>query len=269
MALPALAAWAGANSGSLISAGGALLGGVLGSRTDSTAKQSMRQLKYSTQTQNYWNRQNLKFSKAEQRRAKREFRINTRQAIQRRVADAKKAGLHPLYALGANAGAGTSSVNFMPGQAPTGSGVQAYQTSAALGRGISQAASQLGEAFMPQTAIETAQVNALNASAARDEAQAALAHSQAARAFQTVNSSQDGPLMAEEKLPNMYIKVHNNQTGKDVWLPNPDLGLEMPETLGAMYWLQSKQKDQRKGYPVPGTRKARRKAYRRRQYLRR
>lgn len=64
---------------------------------------------------NKWNKKQLRFAR-EQFQLQKEL---TTEGIQRRVYDAKQAGLHPLYALGGSIS--SSPTNFIPGQSPTGS----------------------------------------------------------------------------------------------------------------------------------------------------
>lgn len=100
--------------------------------------------------------------------------------IQWAVADAKKAGIHPLFALGSSINASPS---FVSGQSPAGSMIAEGL------RGMRKA---------PADPTQAAQVRALNASAARDEAQAALTLSERKRLEQTVNSQ---PLLGASGAP--------------------------------------------------------------------
>ena len=91
-------------AGSLISTGGALAGGLFGkSSQKKEAKKAYRRQK--------------------------EFAQNT---IQWKVADAKKAGLHPLYAMGS--GSANYQPTFMSGQDP-------------MGTAIAEGAQQMGQAY--------------------------------------------------------------------------------------------------------------------------
>lgn len=93
--------------GSLISAAGSLASGIMGSRS------ARKQNKISQEWANYWNEQQMH---------------NT---IGARVADAKRSGIHPLYALGASPG---FSANVVAGQHSSGSGIgDALQ---AIGSGV-------------------------------------------------------------------------------------------------------------------------------------
>lgn len=149
------------------------------------------------------------------------------------VASAKKHGLHPLFALGGSPGISPSAV--IPGQDPTAERV---------GRGLEQMGRAIGDLD-----LKKAQVNAVNSSARRDAAEAALLNSRRIREENEVPSS---PMTAAElarpeppaaPIPNMYLRVRNNLTGEEVWMPNPDLGMEMPESLGAVYWARGKAYD--------------------------
>lgn len=142
-----------------IGAGANLLGGLLGRSSERRAADRAE----------YWNQ-------ASHALARESFDWN-KSYIQNRVADAKKAGIHPLYALG-TPGAGAS---FSAGQAPTGS---------ALGTGIARAgeaaASMLGRRKKdPLAALQAdhlrAQIGATNAQGARDNAEALLASSRMKR----------------------------------------------------------------------------------------
>lgn len=150
-----------------------------------------------------------------------------------KVADAKRAGIHPLYALGSSGS--YSPTNIVQSQSNTGT---------ALGRAGEQIAdmymqSQSQKKQLSSTAALTAaQVNAANQQAKRNEAEAALALSQSKRVEQEINQSALG-----RNVPDMYITVRNNHTGELVQIPNPELGIEMPETVGLGYWLRGKYYD--------------------------
>lgn len=124
----------------LIGAGGSLLGGLFGSKKSTINAQ----------------------------RAEAQFDAQMDQTIQRRVADAKKAGLHPLFALGASPGASPTAT--ISGQSDSGS---------LIGQGIGQAARHVAKALDPTT---RAQLKNLESSSEANFAQAQLYRSQAKRA---------------------------------------------------------------------------------------
>lgn len=106
---------------------------------------------------------------ASQQRANRENRLMQEkfasQGIRMRVEDAKAAGLHPLFALGAS----------VPGYSPS---AQPLFNGAELGQNIGRAASQFSQ---DERELRAAQLRAINAGAMKDEALAAAAASEMAR----------------------------------------------------------------------------------------
>jgi hypothetical protein len=235
-----------------IISGAAAIGGALINKSSSDSAQALTKNQWRKQFaqnkkdldraykfQDLWNRTQLKYSETEA------FRNRTK-SIQQKVADAKKAGLHPLYALGASA---SHSPGFIAGQSPTGS---------SLSPGINQADHSIGNAVaeigkIPLQAeaqkrseeLHNAQVQSLNASANRDEAAAIESLSRAKRTEQEANITQDTNVNQQKELPPLYIQAQDPITGEVIWLPNNELGIEMPETIGAGYWGKSKIYDAR------------------------
>jgi len=109
--------------------------------------------------------------------------------IQTTVADANKAGIHPLYALGSSAN--YSPVGVIPGQSNTGSHRKSK---------IERAGQIVGDAAMAY-----AQIQSLNAQSSRDEAAANLANSQAAQLDGVANSSGAGRVDAVKNVPSEVI----------------------------------------------------------------
>ena len=107
--------------------------------------------------------------------SQRQFDTLQHQSIQNRVADARKAGIHPLAALG---------------MSPSGSTVSYHSGAAsgsAFGEGIAAAGAQVADLVRKKPGsnpLQQAQIRAANAAAERDEAQAALTNSQRKRAEQ-------------------------------------------------------------------------------------
>ena len=180
-----------------ISAGGSLLGGVLGGGGDLSGAQKWLQA----------------------------FPVTAR------VRDARKAGIHPLFALGASTGGG-----------------QAYPASAdPMGPAIADAAAAIAQGIRPgppepkkpgvpaKGSVEESIIAANLASAMRDEAAAIKTNSDRALNVQNALTVQDGPTNVEGP-PNLYIKVWDNVGKKMMTIPNPDLGYELPETLGAFVY---------------------------------
>lgn len=96
-----------------------------------------------------WNQKQLDFAS--------ETRAREDTQIRRRVADAKGAGLHPLFALGAG---GTSPVSFMPGQSSSGSAMGAGIKRSAASSAVSSAARGLRAYGNYQQAKEDRAANA-------------------------------------------------------------------------------------------------------------
>jgi hypothetical protein len=186
MPIPPLVAAAG------ITALGGLAGGLMSDRTARKSASAQRQM-------------DMQFAKNQ---------------IQWKVADAKKAGLHPLYALG---GSGSySPTNVIQGQSNTGSAL-ATASGQIADMYLQDQASK--SAAQRQAPLLAAQVNAANQSANRDEASAALALSQAKRIEQEIQHV--------GRPPNLYIPVYNNADNTMEWALNPELGFEMPESISA------------------------------------
>ena len=154
---------------------------------------------------NLWNNKNFD-------EAKRQYTDATRYAIQNKVKDAKAAGLHPLYALGASSSvspnvpmSGSGQIpNFMPSQQTTGSGPRDIAASMVAG--------QKAYGAIKPSALSVAQLRAVNASASLDEAQATLALSQAARTAQTQTPTNDAALV--DRILNKPSEVISTQKGR-------------------------------------------------------
>lgn len=97
--------------------------------------------------QDKWNKAQLDFATRQYEEQFGEQKRIQRERIRDAVTDAKAAGLHPLYALGASGGSSPVSVSFMPGQSGTGSavgaGIRKSGAQAAL-RGLAQGARAYG-----------------------------------------------------------------------------------------------------------------------------
>lgn len=102
------------------------------------------------------------------------FNVQMDNTIQRKVEDAKRAGLHPLYALGANSSPSSQPITFQD----------------QLGPAISQGGQNLGSAISrmqtgDEKLLAAAQLNVLESQANRDDAQAAYYNSEAMRNMQS------------------------------------------------------------------------------------
>lgn len=169
----------------LIGGGSSLLGGFLSGR--SADKNLQRQFDF----QDKWNEKQYGLDVEGLDLSKQSFEWQ-KSYVQNRVKDARDAGIHPLYALGApGAGASFSAGGY--GGAPTGAG-----GSGGLGRGIQAAGAAAatylkdkgGAAFRAlQARLVESQIGSYDASATRDIAEAQFAASKAARVGQAVNSS--------------------------------------------------------------------------------
>jgi hypothetical protein len=189
MPLPALV------TASLISAGGALAGGLMSDRSARSSASKQRQM-------------DMDFAKNQ---------------ISWKVADAKRAGLHPLYALGASGS--YSPTNVIQGQSNTGSALGAASSQIADMYMQTQAQKSQQEANKQLTA---AQVNQANQSANRDQAAAALALSQAKRVEQEINQA--------GRPRDLWVQWYDNRANKMRWFPNQESGMELSELIGTSEW---------------------------------
>lgn len=136
--------------GAALSAGGSLLGGVMSGASDK--KMLKKQIK--------WQREQMQ------------------NRLQWTVNDAKKAGLHPLFALGG--GGGFSPASVIPGQSNMGNAVA--DAAASMGRAIAAP-----RPTKMQDALSLAQLESVNSQTRRNDAEAALANSQARRIAEESN----------------------------------------------------------------------------------
>lgn len=135
---------------------------------------------------------------ASQRSANRENRLMQEkfasQGIRMRVEDAKAAGLHPLFALGAN----------VPSYSPS---AQPVFDGASLGQNIARAATQFSS---EERLLRSAQLDAVRAGAAADWAKASAYASEAARSRQ--DNLVSNPVAQSFPVDNPY-----DRPGWDVW----------------------------------------------------
>lgn len=156
--------------GAAISAGGSLLGGVMGNKA---AKKANRQ-------------------------AQQQFDQQMDHSVRRRVEDAKRAGIHPLYALGASSGA---SPTIMAGQHSSGSGIS--DAAAAIGSGLAQSSQHKQDTRAAELErirlleLNAAQIQAQKASANADNALAMQRISDIKRAEQRVNQIRPSPNISD------------------------------------------------------------------------
>lgn len=139
-----------------------------------------------------------------------------------RVRDAKKSGIHPLYALGAPT---MSPAKSIPGQSPLGSAIA--DAAQHLGRGIeSTSKKEPGK-------IESLQERALRAQAERDMAAAMKTRSDMMLNVMDSQKAHDQleNQVIEQNFPPSHIQVRDSFTGKLKWVPNPDV-YELPELIG-------------------------------------
>ena len=253
-----------------ISAAGNVLGGLLGRK--SSAKDQMI-LQYGLNKQafmdqkaheDFWNTQQLQFA---QQQFARQVQRDTH-GIRERVADARGAGLHPLFALGANVGS-SPSIGF---SSPTGSAAgvglavggsdRARSTLGTVGREIgnillaAEQAKQQERENDRQAKMDRARLRVLSADASRSEAEAMLAHSRVKREEQRANQTRpaqttalpDRPLEATiEDFPRKQVPTDVRQSrirvqmpsGKWVWVTAQDVS----ELGSELEYIQERGKD--------------------------
>lgn len=147
------------------------------------------------------------------------------QTVQRRVADAKKAGIHPLAALGMSPGAGPTI---------TGAGVGAE------GRAIAEAGSAIGGAIAQRKA-HVAQMRNIESSTKLNEAQAGYWNSLTSRQAET-SPGTDGGALDALAIDQFNDVVPRQQYGPPVKRPEQSPGVaQVEEPL----WTKARNKDGR------------------------
>lgn len=126
-------------------------------------------------------------------RAWKHARDQFEQGIQYRVKDARKAGIHPLFALG---GAGAATSGYTGSAAFTQTGSAAGDAMRAAGRGLTEYARVKGQQSLlkDQSSLIAAQIRATDAAAAKDNASAMAIASEAKRAEQRALTARTYPL---------------------------------------------------------------------------
>lgn len=144
--------------GTLINAGTSILGGLLDRRESRAGRSDAER----------WNERSYQLA--------RDSFDWQKSYIQNRVADARKAGIHPLYALGTPG----ASASFTAGQSPTGSG---------LGTGLAEAGRAIAGGLRKKDPLQArlieAQIQTQESQARLNDAEALAAASRAKRAEQT------------------------------------------------------------------------------------
>lgn len=179
------------------------LGGLLGSKSDAKAQREANERNYQMQ---------------------KEFAQN---GIQWKVQDAEKSGIHPLYAIGAPAMSASPSF-----ASEGGSGIG--KAAESIGRSLS--ASQ--QAVMDNK-IKQANLDLVQAQADKVRSDMILNMKKASERSlgrQAIGAGGSG------RVP-LYKKVWDNLEKRYIWLPNPDLGIELPDTYGSYQLLRSLRMD--------------------------
>lgn len=148
---------------------------------------------------------------------------DARKPIRRLTEDAVRAGIHPLYALGVTSSPSTA---YIPGQAPQGN----Y-----IGEGIEQATRAIGKGIT-QAPVQAAQIRSLNASAERDEAQAAATNSETARKMLLANAMQDQIKQPRVLLPKGPSTVRT-PWGEDIPFGNRSTAQQLEDLIGG-FWSE-------------------------------
>lgn len=166
---------------------------------------------------------NRKMQKAAMRQAQAQFDSQMDETIQRRISDAKKAGIHPLFALGASANISPTISAGGPGNASAG-----Y-------RGSARPSSDL---LKSQVAVNEAQAALLNANRAKVEQDlASTGRDQGAIAEITTPMLRKRRTFFPEEIkgsPQLWTRVWDNRDKKHIWTINPDLGLDEVGQVAAL-----------------------------------
>lgn len=169
-----------------------------------------------------------------------------------RLADARRNKIHPLFALGANPSFSSPTI---AGQSDTGSQLGDALRDVAEGlKGVDRA-KMAKEAHEAELFGRRAQTYKDIQEGQRAGAESHLANTQASLVQQQILDSEVARAaqgrQARKDLPPLYIRVKNPVSGEVVWLPNPDLNIEMGESIGTSYWLRGKEYDTRGKPAVP------------------
>lgn len=175
--------------GGLIGGAGALGGAAISGKT--ARRINDQNIAFARET----NAQNYKIA-LEERALQKEFaQMGTRW----KVADAQAAGLHPLFALGGSTSTYSPVMPMMQSPQVTGAGYDTGQAVADMGQSLGGAISRM-ESQTERTA-RLLQLKALEASVAKDVAQAQYWSSEAARNKQDMGSAASFPIGAEPGIP--------------------------------------------------------------------
>lgn len=193
--------------------------------------------------------------------------------VQARVKDAQEAGIHPLAALGVSgvAPAGFSMASLRAPQQRPSSRAKYARSISNLNRNIEQS---MARAAIGKTEAETAKIRSETAT------QNLLNSQQLNKNRQELHKMQTQEIVARQQaqgkipdIPPSHVKVRDVFTGKVEWIPNTQVGYELPELIGGIEYARGRSKGSAQhppigtpGYnphsPRPRTSQRRRKYYR-------
>jgi len=179
---------------------------------------------------------------------------NIRKQVKGTMVAAKDYGVHPMYLLGG--GVSGASPSFQVGTSKSG-GTDAAQ----VGAGLQKMSTAFSKESPVQQAMETLGLRQAEAETRNSEYQADLNFIALQKAKQAANATQESAVTYAAKPPHqqkaipMYIKVRDRQ-GNEHWWPNPELGLEMPETFGLGVGMKGWSTDPTKSHINTGPRPA-------------
>lgn len=169
-----------------------------------------------------------------------------KRGIRWRVKDAEKAGIHPLYAIGAP---GIGSGILQGKSTDPGAGI------AGAGRAMEVFADKQAQVQYQRDQEELRQLQKLKLEAEifHERALSNQVEQQAQASFEARMRQKMG---IQQDIPSLYVPYFDNQTGEITYLVSPDANMEANELIGTGYWARGRaiSPDNYKPNPYPQSR---------------